>query len=156
MSLLRLAIIRRTTTDFDNFNQNMSEKVSIIRNILFSLLTKLVFLHYLVKQETGQPDSYIYASGYIETDKEHSDIFESQYMLANLLLLLILKFGKSAAAVTTKITSATTRRLLATVTLQVWIRDGHGSNLLDWTRPNTSFSEQTRPDPAQPRQACNS
>jgi len=70
MSLLRLAIIRRTTTDFDNFNQNMPEKVSIIRNILFSLLTKLVFLHYLVKQETGQPDSYIYASGYIETDKE--------------------------------------------------------------------------------------
>jgi len=70
MSLLRLAIIRRTTTDFDNFNQNMSEKVSIIRNILFSLLTKLVFLHYLVKQETGQLDSYIYASGYIETNKE--------------------------------------------------------------------------------------
>jgi len=63
--------------------------------------------------------------------KNYSDIFESQYMLANLLLRLILKFGKSAAAVSTKITSATARRLLATVTLEVWIRDGHGSNLLD-------------------------
>jgi len=154
MSLLRLAIIRRTTTDFDNFNQNMSEKVSIIRNILFSLLTKLVFLHYLVKQDNRTVTSMPVAISRLT--KNYSDIFESQYMLANLLLRLILKFGKSAAAVSTKITSATARRLLATVTLQVWIRDGHGSNLLDWTRPNTSFSEQTRPDPAQPRQACNS
>ena len=35
--------------------------------------------------------------------KNYSDIFESQYMLANLLLRLILKFGKSAAAVSTRL-----------------------------------------------------